>query len=82
MNKPSLFFRGFRQGFRNFSHVLTNAINFLLLLPVYFIGIGLVSIAGKLFGKHYIDLKKSGSKSNWHEHKVTKEPVEKYYRSF
>ena len=69
-------------GFRNFSHTLTNIVNFFLLLIVYVIGIGLVSITGKLSGKHYLELRKSGTRSKWHEHKVTKQPLEKYYRTF
>lgn len=83
MNKINLFFEGIKQGFRNFSHTITNIINFFLLLAVYIFGIGIVSVISKLFGKHFLDLKKSGNnKSNWHEHKVTKQPIEKYYRSF
>lgn len=82
MSKTNLFFKGFVHGFRNFSHTITNTINFFLLLIVYILGIGLVSIISKLFGRHYLDLKKSGSKSNWREHKITKELLEKYYRTF
>ena len=82
MNKINLFFKGLQQGFKNFGHTITGVINFFMLLIVYILGIGIISIISKLFGKHYLDLKKSGSKSNWHEHKVTKQPLEKYYRTF
>ena len=82
MNKVKIFFKGMKQGFRDFSHTLTNIINFLMLLIVYVLGIGLVAVISKLSGKHYLDLGKTGSKSNWHEHKVTKQPLEKYYRTF
>ena len=78
----NLFFKGFQQGFKNFGHTITNVVNFFLLLIVYIIGIGLVSITSKLFGRHYLDIKKTGSKSNWREHKVTKQALEKYYRTF
>ena len=57
-------------------------VNFILLALVYFIGIASVSIIMKLFGKHFLDLKKQNRKSNWHEHQVTKQPLEKYYRTF
>ena len=82
MNKINLFFKGLQQGFKNFGHTITGVINFFMLLIVYILGIGIISIISKLVGKHYLDLKKSGSKSNWHEHKVTKQPLEKYYRTF
>ena len=82
MIQTNIFFRGFKQGFRNFSHTLTNIINFFLLLVVYLIGIGMVSVTSKLFGKHYLELKKTNSKSSWCEHNVIKQPLEKYYRMF
>lgn len=82
MNKINAFFKGFSQGFRDFSHTLTNIINFSLLLLVYILGIGLVSLISKLFGKHFLDIKKQNKNSNWHEHKVTRQPIEKYYRTF
>ena len=62
--------------------VMSTIVNFALLAIVYFIGIGLVSMAMKLFGKHFLDVKKQNKPSNWHEHKVTKQPMDKYYRTF
>ena len=62
--------------------IISSVINFVLLSIVYFIGIGLVSISMKLFGKHFLELKKQNKKSNWHEHKVTKQSLEQYYRTF
>ena len=82
MKKINLFFKGVEHGFRNFSHTITNIINFILLFMVYFIGIGLVSVISKLSGKHYLELKKENGKSNWQEHKVTRQQLEKYYRTF
>ena len=82
MEKISLFFKGIQQGFKNFSYTLTNIINFSLLSIVYFIGIGIVSVISKLSGRHFLDLKKQNKASNWHEHKVTKQPLEKYFRTF
>jgi large-conductance mechanosensitive channel len=62
--------------------VISNTINFILLAVVYFIGIGPISIISKLFGKHFLELKKQNNKSNWREHKLTKQPLEDYYRTF
>lgn len=80
MNALIVFFRGFRQGFRNFSHVITDIVNFVFLFLVYFIGVGVVSIISKLLGKHFMDLKNNGS--SWVERKLKKRPIEEYYRLF
>ena len=82
MNEIKNFFSGAKDGFREFSHTINNAVTFVLLLAVYIFGIGIVSIFSKLAGKHHLELKKTASKSSWHEHKVTKEPIEKYFRTF
>ncbi|MAG92112.1 hypothetical protein CMO83_05545 [Candidatus Woesearchaeota archaeon] len=82
MSRINVFFKGIRQGFNDFSNNIVNVINFVLLLIVYILGIGLVSIIMKLFGKHFLELKKENKKTNWVEHKVAKQPLEKYYRSF
>ena len=66
----------------HFGKLISNVINFVLLLAVYFVSIGIVSLSMKLFGRHFLEIKKKNSKSNWHEHKVTKQPLESYYRSF
>ena len=64
------------------TNTINAVINLILSALVYFIGIASVSIAMKLSGRHFLELKKQNKKSNWHEHKVTKEPIEKYYRTF
>lgn len=80
MNRAIVFLKGFKKGFRNFSHLITDIVNFILLFFVYFIGIGIVSIIGKLFGKHFMDLKFSSS--SWVENKLKTKPLEGYYRLF
>ena len=62
--------------------IISNVINFILLSIVYFVGIGIVSLGMKIFGKHFLELKKQNKKSNWHDTKLTKQPLEKYYRTF
>jgi len=64
------------------SKLISGIVNFILLSIVYFIGVGLVSISAKIFRKHFLELKRQNKSSNWHEHKVTKQPLEKYYRTF
>ena len=64
------------------SKAMSSIVNFVLLSVVYFAGVGLVSMVMKLFGKRFLDLKKTNNKSSWHEHKTAKQPIEKYYRTF
>lgn len=64
------------------SNAMSATVNFILLSIVYFISIGIVSLISKIFGKHFLEIKKQNKKSNWHEHKLEKEPLEKYYRTF
>ena len=64
------------------SKLISGIVNFVLLSIVYFVGIGVVSVSAKLFRRHFLELKKQNKKSNWHEHKLTKQPLENYYRTF
>ena len=80
MNRLIIFLKGFIKGFRNFSHVITDAVNFVMLFFLYFIGIGVVSITSKLLGKNFMDLKSNGS--SWVVRKLRKRPIEEYYRLF
>ena len=73
---------GIKSIFKSISKFLSAAFNFIFLFIVYVIGIGPVSLIMKLFGKHFLELNKSNKKSAWIDHKVKKQPLEKYYRTF
>lgn len=62
--------------------LISNIVNLILLFVVYFVGIGIVSIFMKIFGKHFLEIKKKNKKSNWYGHIVTRQPLENYYRTF
>ena len=76
-----IFLKGVIAGFKKFGDGIVNIVNFILLIPVYFIGVGLTSIIAKLLGKHFLNLKKRG-KTNWTKHYLTTGDVESYYRMF
>ena len=78
--KNNKFTKNIKDGFSIIPHFITNAINFVLLFFVYFMGVGVVSMVSKLLGNHYLDLKKNGS--SWIVRKLKKKPIEDYYRSF
>ena len=81
MKNENSFVKGFLKGFKNFGQNVTNVVNFILLVPVYFIGVGLTSIIAKLLRKKFLDLNLKG-KTYWKEEKSKKQPIEKYYRQF
>lgn len=77
------FFAGFRSGAMRVGHAIGEPINAILLTFAYIVGIGPVSIIGKLVGKRYIDVRHTTEeKSHWHDHVVKTEPLEKYRRQF
>ncbi|MBW2990837.1 hypothetical protein KY348_03965 [Candidatus Woesearchaeota archaeon] len=76
------FFKGFGKGLKEFGTGISTIVNSVLLLIVYIIGVGLTSVFAKLFGKHFLDLKKPKTKTYWKELNLKKEPIEKYYRQF
>ena len=75
------FFSDLYKGFKEFGQDIASVVNFFLLLIVYILGIGPVSIISKIFGKHFIDLRFKEKKSTW----VKREQIEssdEYYRQF
>lgn len=79
---PSKVWSTIKSGFERIGKTISNIVNFILLSIIYFIGIGPVAVISKLMGKHFLEPKKDSRKSNWHEHKVEKQPLDKYYRTF
>jgi len=75
-------FKAIKSTLEPIAKAISSIVNLILLALVYFIGIGIVSIVMKLFGKHFLELKKKNRSSNWQEHRVTKQPLENYYRTF
>ena len=65
---------------QDFGHLMGNIVNFILLLPVYFLGVGITSIIAKLLGKHFLSTKKGNS--TWTKHLVKTQKIDEYYRMF
>lgn len=77
-----LFFDGFKKGFKDFGHNISIIVNSALLVFVYLIGVGITSVVAKLASKHFLDTKRSKSKSYWSELNLKRKPVDEYYRQF
>ena len=55
---------GFKSGFKEFGHRMNSAITVIVLVPVYFIGIGFTSLIGKAAGKKFLNMNPQGD-SYW-----------------
>jgi hypothetical protein len=83
MSGTKQFFNGLKEGMKNFRYNLATLINSILLLIVYFIGVGVTSIVAKLFGKHFLETKISREKeSYWSDPNLTGKSTETCYRQF
>jgi len=81
MKNENLFVKGLKTGFRTFGFKVTNVINFVLLFLVYFIGVGITSLAAKIAKKKFLNLKPEGN-TYWKEHNLGKQDLKDYYRQF
>ena len=81
MSNLKIFAGGFRKGFKDFSDLIANIVNFVLLSVVYFIGVGIVALGSRIVGKKFLNLK-SGENSSWVKRNLSKMPMEEYRRMF
>jgi len=71
----------FSNGFKEFGHDVASVVNFLLLLIVYIVGVGPVSVISKILRKRFLDLKFKQKRSLWVERKPIQN-IDEYYRPF
>ncbi len=77
------FVKGFKQGMQAFGYTISVLVNTLLLLVVYFVGVGIVALFTKLFRKKLLYLKPDkNAKTYWTELGLRKRPIEEHYRQF
>ncbi|MBL7116651.1 MAG: hypothetical protein ISS25_02380 [Nanoarchaeota archaeon] len=72
----------FKNFLMKFSEFITSIINFIILVPVFFIGVGLTSLFSKIVGKHFLNLRIKEKESYWLDKNLTTQKLEKYYRMF
>lgn len=80
MEKVKLFFKGFYNGFKSFGLWISTIINFILLMIVYFVGVGLTSVIGKVFKKEFLNFKKE--RTYWKTRKSKKPSIDENKRMF
>jgi hypothetical protein len=76
------FLSGVKEGFREYGENILLIINSVLLSVVYFIGIGLTSLAAKAAGKRFFDKADKRSKTYWTDLDHGKRQKNGYYRQF
>lgn len=83
MKNLRLFWKGFKEGSKKFSHKIADMVNFILLSLVYFVGVGITSLLAKIFKKHFLNVKLDQSRhSYWEPLNLGKKSKEDYYRQF
>lgn len=65
-----------------FGLFVASIFNFIFLLPVYFIGVGITFLFVKVTGKDILFLKKTAEKSYWKEYNLKTQKKEDYQRMF
>lgn len=78
----SEFARGFVQGFRGFGMFVNDVISFVLLLIVFLVGIGPVSLIGKATGKRFIPVGNEDRTSYWAPRILGTEAIERYEKQY
>lgn len=74
-------FKKLKQGFLFIGETVQKVINFILLFLVYFIGVGITSLIGKLSRKSFLFI--FGDKNSyWDVNKIRKESMEESKRLF
>lgn len=77
------FWAGFTAGTKEFGSNMAAIISSVLLAFVYVIGVGATSIAARLFGKKFLDMKIEKERPTyWKGINLKKNPFEDYYRQF
>ena len=68
--------------FRKFNLLVSSAITAFALSVVYFVGVGLTSLFGKMFGKKFLDHSHGKKDTYWTKPLEDENTVERYKRMF
>lgn len=77
------FFKGFMSGMHAFTANIVTIINTILLTVVYIIGVGPISIIGRIKGKQFLDMKRKSQKNSyWETLDLKRKSKKEYYKQF
>lgn len=75
------FLKEFKKGMKSFGENISIIVNSLLLLVVYFIGVGLTFALAKVFRKSFLDTKFT-KESYWSDLNLKNRTIKEHYRQF
>jgi len=68
--------------FQCFGLFIASIINFILLIPVYFIGVGISALFSKIAKKEVLPIKQEKKETYWQAYTIGDEKIEEQYRMF
>ena len=78
-----VFFAKLKEGQKAFGDDIAEIVNTALLSAVYVLGVGLTSLAARIFGKKFLNLQiNKNAKTYWEDLNLGKKKTEEYYRQF
>ena len=82
MESLKAFLSGFRKGSHSFGKAVTTTVNTAILTLVYFIAVGLTSLAAKAAKREFLNLSLQKKETYWEELNLEKKDMEDFYRQF
>ena len=83
MAKIKSFINQLKKGQKEFGEDIAVIINSVLLSMVYLFGVGLTSLAAKVFRKKFLDLETNKKAvTYWQDLNLAKKPINEYYKQF
>lgn len=82
MKTTKMFLKGLARGLTHTGHTITGIINTVLLLIIYFIGVGTAAIITKLAKQELIALEKKNTATYYNDKKIETENIQEYYKQY
>lgn len=82
VKKTRLFLDGFRHGFKSFGMIVTNIVNTVLLLLIYFVGVGFAALITRITSQKLMSVEKKKTNSYYKVNKTEKQNIEDFYKQY
>jgi hypothetical protein len=75
-----VFFKGYKEGMKEFGETISIVVNSILLSVVYNLGVGITKIFSKIRNKEFLELKKSNQETYWSDLNLKKQSLKESYK--
>jgi len=82
VKRIKLFLEGFGHGFKSFGAIIANIVNTILLVLIYFIGVGIAALIVKLTRQELMSVEKKKISSYYKSNKPEKQSIEDFYKQY